>query len=326
MKLSTKKYRYNRHRHSRRDLYVPYTEYDKRFIIKIILVTLLSILMITGIYLYLKNKFVVSFERIGDSDTYNVKIIERQPEKIDLDGIMTAQVSTFNAGPLCVEKTIAKMEDIGLSTNATDIEIKNIRFDYYAYIVHKIETNVGNDIVSIEYGEEFELIKQDLPSDYYGNIDFSSFQPIESYDEITNKRSPAYKISHSDNAYTDENGFRRYKVEENDFSINGEDDYIVALGTFYKTKGNAGERFLIITSTGSFTVIAGDEKSDNHTDPMNMFTRHGKNGSKAGIIEYIVDTKKLDNDIASNGTATAGPVEEMTGEIQYIYKIEPKDI
>ena len=135
---------------------------------------------------------------------------------------------------------------------------------------------------------------------------------------ITNKKSPAYKISHSENSYTDENGLRRYRTTKDQFTVNGADDYIIALGTFYKTKGTAGERFLITTSNGAYTAITGDEKADIHTDGMNMFTTH--NG-KAGMIEWIVDESLLNRMIRSKGTITKGPVEILQGEITGIYKI-----
>ena len=165
---------------------------------------------------------------------------------------------------------------------------------------------------------EATLTKCDLPSKYYKNLDYSSFQPYMSYKAITNKKSPAYKISHSENSYTDENGLRRYRTTKDQFTVNGADDYIIALGTFYKTKGTAGERFLITTSNGAYTAITGDEKADIHTDGMNMFTTH--NG-KAGMIEWIVDESLLNRMIRSKGTITKGPVEILQGEITGIYKI-----
>lgn len=170
---------------------------------------------------------------------------------------------------------------------------------------------------------KYKLEKMDLPDKYYGsNADYSSFQPYMSYKAITNESSPSYKITKSStNSYTDSNGFRRYKTNsDSQFTIDGEDDYIVALGTFYKEKGTAGERFLVTTENGMFTVITGDEKADCHTDPMNMFTIHG-NGKYFGLIEWIVDVNKIDSNIVSNGTMTAGSMEELHGEITGIYKI-----
>lgn len=178
----------------------------------------------------------------------------------------------------------------------------------------------NKSIISIN---NYELTKMDLPSKYYGNnCDYSYFQPYMSYEKVTNETAPSYKITKSSsNSYTDNNGFRRYKTNSNvQFTVNGEDDYIVALGTFYKEKGTAGERFLVTTEKGMFTIITGDEKADCDTDPMNMFTIHG-DGKYFGLIEWIVDTEKIDESIISNGTMTAGTMEDLHGEITGIYKI-----
>lgn len=163
----------------------------------------------------------------------------------------------------------------------------------------------------------------DLPNVYYGDIDFSSFQPYEDYSMITNPKSAAYAVTRSDLAYNDENGLRRYTVSEDQFSIDGKDDYVIALGTFYKPKGTCGQRYLIVTTTGSYTAIAGDEKADQHTEDMNMFTWH-RNGKTAGIIEWIVDMDTLDRSMRRSGNIATpkGPVEELKGDILYIYLIE----
>lgn len=184
------------------------------------------------------------------------------------------------------------------------------------YDVSTINMLVGADTLNL--GTSI-LTNQILPTKYYGNIDFSSFQPYMSYKKITSKSSPAYKISHSENAYTDEYGFRRYKTNsENQITINEQDDYIVAMGTFYKEKGTAGERFLVTTTTGAFTVITGDEKADQDTDSMNMFTTH--KGS-AAILEWVVDEDKLESEVKQSGTVTSSSMEALHGTITSIYKI-----
>ena len=141
------------------------------------------------------------------------------------------------------------------------------------------------------------------------------------YRKITDKTSPSYAITHSEDAYTDIYGFRRYKVQEGQFSVDGLDDYMVALGTYYKEPDTVGSRFLIVTSTGMFTVITGAEKADEDTDPMNMYSTHC-NGERAGMIEWIVDERSLHSDIKGWGTVTKGPVEAIQGEIIAIYEIK----
>ncbi len=176
----------------------------------------------------------------------------------------------------------------------------------------------GRDVISIKKNE---FVKQKLPDEFYNNIDFSSFQPFMDYKKVIDKRSPAYRITRSKRAYNDQYGFRRYRTNKNQFTVNGEDDYVVALGTFYKEKGTCGSRYLVITTTGMFTIITGDEKADDDTDEMNMFSTHG-DGDLASIIEWIVDQDHLQSDIKFHGTVTAGPVKAIQGKIKYLYKIE----
>ena len=176
---------------------------------------------------------------------------------------------------------------------------------------------IGNSIIDLN--GMYTLKRYNLPDKYYPGIDFSSFQPYMSYDCITNKSSGAYKVCNSENAYSDEHGFRRYRTSEDEFTIDEQDDYIVALGTYYKPKGETGSRYLITTTTGMYTVRIGDEKSDMHTDEMHMFSRHG---NYAGLIEWIIDDKNLNKSIKRSGTVTQGPVIPLQGEITNIYRID----
>lgn len=180
-----------------------------------------------------------------------------------------------------------------------------------------LNNNLGDQ--SIDIGDN-TLKRYDLPNSYYPGIDFSSFQPYMDYRCITNISSPAYKVSHSNMAYTDEHGMRRYKTTSDQFTIDGKDDYVIALGTYYKEKGVAGTRYLIVTTTGMYTAITGDEKSDSHTDSRHMFSLH-RDGT-GGIIEWIVDQRTLDRAMRLSGTITSGPIEPLQGEILHIYGIE----
>lgn len=180
-----------------------------------------------------------------------------------------------------------------------------------------LATNLGNPSIEVNGAV---LTRYDLPDKYYPGIDFSSFQPYMGYKCITNKSSPAYSITRSDRAYNDEYGMRRYQTTNDQFTIDGQDDYVIALGTFYKEKGTAGSRYLIVTTTGMYTAIAGDEKSDSHTDSRHMFSLH-QDGSCAGIIEWIVDQENLERSMKRAGTITAGPIVPLQGEILHIYGI-----
>lgn len=180
-----------------------------------------------------------------------------------------------------------------------------------------LTTSLGNPSIEVD---GTILTRYDLPDKYYPGIDFSSFQPYMGYKCITNKSSPAYKVTRSEYAYNDEYGMRRYQTTDDQFTIDGQDDYVIALGTFYKEKGTAGSRYLIVTTTGMYTAIAGDEKSDSHTDSRHMFSLH-QDGSCAGIIEWIVDQENLERTMKRAGTITAGPIVPLQGEILHIYGI-----
>lgn len=179
----------------------------------------------------------------------------------------------------------------------------------------KVSSSLGDSIIKLD---DYTLTNYDLPSVKYPNMDFSSFQPFMDYNLITNTSTQSYKVSHSNNAYTDKNGLRRMRIPEGEFKIDGLDDYIVALGTFYKEKGTAGQRYLVVTTTGMFTITAGDEKSDNDTDAYNMVTTHTKSSA---MIEWIVDTRVLDKDVKTSGNVTDIPIQAIKGDILFIYEI-----
>ena len=166
-----------------------------------------------------------------------------------------------------------------------------------------------------------EFIEYDLPSVYYGDIDFSTFQPYMDYKMVTDTSSNSYEVCSSENLYIDENGLCRYALRDDQFSIDGKDDYVIALGTYYKEKGKTGQRYLIHTSEGYYTATVGDEKADEHTDEYHMFVRHGENGQYAGMIEFLVDTDYLDSDIRAMGTVTACDDPVLQGEILGISQI-----
>lgn len=225
---------------------------------------------------------------------------------------------------LSINESIVNQLPISTTYDTDEIEPENIEYEAIEDIVIEeeidiqklLEDQIGNSIINLD--NTYTLNRYDLPDVYYPGIDFSSFQPYMSYDCITNKSSGAYKICNSDEAYSDEYGFRRYRTNDDEFTIDGQDDYIVALGTFYKPKGEVGSRYLITTTTGMYTVRTGDEKSDLHTDEMHMFSRHG---NYAGLIEWIVDDNNLIKSIKRSGTVTQGPVIPLQGKITNIYRI-----
>jgi hypothetical protein len=212
---------------------------------------------------------------------------------------------------------IMQYDKINTVDNIIAVEVPYIPETEYQ-VEDQLENQIGDDLIIID---DIRFIRHDLPDEYYPGIDYSSFQPYLPYDLITNKQAPAYDVVHSQNAYTDEYGLRRYyRDEETEFKINGQNDYIIALGTFYKDKGVVGNRYLIVTTNGMYTATTGDEKCDSHTDPMHMFSSHADN--KAGVIEWIVDKNSLNDNIRRSGTVTNGGPDVVQGEILYIYEIE----
>lgn len=102
--------------------------------------------------------------------------------------------------------------------------------------------------------------------------------------------TPHYRLQQS--AWTDEQGLRRYN-----------EDYIVALGSFYST--DIGDRFEITLDTGkTFTVILGDGKVDEDCDSRNMYTPcidYGGNAA-ANLLEFVIDETVLDSEVYSYGS------------------------
>lgn len=181
-----------------------------------------------------------------------------------------------------------------------------------------VEMSLGDSVIETELGT---LKKYSLPTVFYPGLDFSSFQGYMSWRMITDPSSEAYKVISDDRMYIDKNGMCRFQTSEDQFTIDGQDDYVIALGTYYKEKGTCGSRWLVVTTTGAYTAITGDEKDNADTDVHNMFVFR-KDGSSTGIVEWIVDYDLLNEDIALHGTVTRGPIEAAQGEILYMYRID----
>lgn len=138
----------------------------------------------------------------------------------------------------------------------------------------------------------------------------TSFKTYMDYRCITDKTSAQYMLQME--AYTDDIGLRKY-----------EDHYIVAMGTYYSD--NVGDTFKItLDNDTSFNVIIGDIKADCHTDSKNMYSPvYDENGNfvSANVIEFIVDTKKLDRSVKKLGTIET--YDDFKGNI---VKIERTDV
>jgi hypothetical protein len=141
----------------------------------------------------------------------------------------------------------------------------------------------------------------------------SDFKAYMSYEKITDKTSPQWY--YRNNAWTDSNGLRRV-----------DDDYLVAMGTYYSD--SVGERFRITLDSGDvFTVRIGDIKNPLHTDIYNMYTPVKDNSGKfysANVLEFIVDTDKLDTKAAKLGTVSC--IAGLGGNIAKVEKLKSRDV
>jgi hypothetical protein len=261
------------------------------------------------------------------------KIINKKPKKINNNILIIISLIT------CLSITIILLRPQGylssleldnfqltsITSNAIDLSNLQVIENPIQLIEKPIQ--ILDDVLGVDkifvLDYESELVKYNLPGDYYPGIDYSTFQPYMCYTKITRKSSPSWKLLHDGLGYTDEYGFRRRRTNPDQFTIEGENDYVIALGNYYKPAGSLGQRFLIVTEGGKFTAIVGDEKADIHTDELNMFSRHGNRKQYAGMVEWIVDitSNNLPQSIIDSGTITKGPIEKFHGKILFIYRI-----
>lgn len=181
-----------------------------------------------------------------------------------------------------------------------------------------LERTYGQEYI---YLEEYNVRLESMLLPFNGE-DFNSMQPYEDVSCITNESTSAYDVTHDDATYIDHYGLLRYnRNASTEFTVDGKDDYVVALGTFYKGEGTpCGGRFLVVTDRGSYTVTVGDEKDNDHTGKYHMYSDHD---GKAGLIEFIVDEDSLESTSKSIGSIFFMPQElgGVGGNIHYIYKI-----
>lgn len=152
-------------------------------------------------------------------------------------------------------------------------------------------TEITEDIT--EYG--VPTVKYDVPKVS------TSVKLFTDYHFYNLKYTPHYRLQQA--AWTDENGLRRFN-----------DDYIVALGSYYST--NIGDRFEVILDTGNiFTVILGDGKWDADCDERNMYTPcTDYDGKEVGnLLEFIVDSTVLDTRVYRLGDLNA--LQELKGNV-----------
>lgn len=158
--------------------------------------------------------------------------------------------------------------------------------------IQKNNIETVNENIETENPQEF--ISMEVPDSDSSNTGFKSYMD---YRSITDRSSVQYKLQQE--ATTDENGFRVY-----------DDCKMVALGTYYVD--DIGDKFRITLEDDTvFYAIAGDVKSDLHTD-----TKHQhKNGN---IVEFIVDIQEISKTCKKMGDMSYAGLE---GKIKSIEKV-----
>lgn len=152
--------------------------------------------------------------------------------------------------------------------------------------------------------------EQDVPDTVYRVIEVpshvdNSFKTYMDYRAITDHTSQQWKLQ--EKAYTDDNGLRKVG-----------DYYCVALGSAFSSE--IGAKFEITLEDGqTFKAILADQKADRHTDATNKY-RQLDNG-KINIVEFIVDTDKLENLPKAMGDISHISDGEFAGEIIEIKEI-----
>ncbi len=138
----------------------------------------------------------------------------------------------------------------------------------------------------------------------------TSFKACMDYRTLTARSSDQYQLQHSPYVWTDAYGLRRYN-----------DDYIVAMGTYYTPR--CGARFRVTFDTGNvITVLVGDIKADIHTDSLNQYSAvRNPDGSlySANVLEFIADTTLLPKNVWIMGSVDV--LDHLAGNITAIEKI-----
>lgn len=122
----------------------------------------------------------------------------------------------------------------------------------------------------------------------------SSFKTWMSYKAVTNTASPQYKFIRTW-GWSDSEGFMRCNGER-DFGINSE-YYLVAMGSYYGT--TIGTKYRITLDTGKvFYAALADLKANRDTNSTHQYCPGNKD-----IVEFLVDTSKLNKDVKRMGSA-----------------------
>lgn len=138
----------------------------------------------------------------------------------------------------------------------------------------------------------------------------SSFKTYMDYRTITDRTSPQYDFVRTW-GWTDGEGFLRANGER-DLGIS-DDYYMIALGSYYGTE--IGTKYKITTDAGNvFYGVLCDQKDDSHTNSTHQYAYNND------IIEFVVDTRCLRNDVRKMGSANV--YMPLNGSITSIERID----
>ena len=168
------------------------------------------------------------------------------------------------------------------------------------FIEPQIETQ--EEIITIEEPEEEVIQQNENLIEHIDDLD-TSVKTWMDYRAITDTSSPQWRLQQD--AYTDENGLRKVG-----------DYYCVAFGT--GISNGIGSKFKVTFDNGNeILVIVADHKADRHTDKTNTYM---KINNKANIMEFIVDSNKLDNTAKVMGDVNY--ISGFEGQIIYIEGVD----
>lgn len=206
----------------------------------------------------------------------------------------------------------------------------NIDMGYYIQLMYELnegltpEIQIGQEIVvpiileekeiGVAFASEEAEIQPKITTKYtplgVPNV-HSTFKSWMDYRKVTNINSPQYKFI-DQWGWADHDGFMRCDGE---LDLGIEDNYyLIALGSYYGTE--IGTKYRITLDTGRvFYGVLAECKADIHTNITNQYVSHNTN-----IVEFLVDTKKLNNSVLNMGSANV--YMPLNGKIAKIEKID----
>lgn len=166
---------------------------------------------------------------------------------------------------------------------------------------YTIENNLINQEIEMSNCEIKEVEEKKIYKEMNVPIIDNSFKSYMGYGSITNKNSKQWQLQEI--AYTNENGFRMI-----------DNKYLVAIGTFYTKE--CGDEFKITLESGKeIDVIIGDVKQDIHTNNTHQYSPLNGN-----MVEFIVDTKKINNMSRKMGDMSYSGLEGKIVKIEKLVK------